>query len=97
MNKRVLGGAVAAAALLAVLIGAVVFTEWDDYKTNDSPEGIPFDNVVDEDGNIDQGSLNYALFEEYGPLLLIVALLMFGAMLGGICIAKEEVENDDSN
>ncbi|MDR3205625.1 MAG: hypothetical protein LBT41_00780 [Candidatus Methanoplasma sp.] len=97
MNKRALAGAVTAAALLAVLIGAIVLTEWDDHVTNDSPEDIPFDNVVDENGDIDRGSLNYALFEEYGPLLLIVALLMFGAMVGGICIAKEEVENDDSD
>jgi NADH:ubiquinone oxidoreductase subunit 6 (subunit J) len=42
-------------------------------------------------------SLNYALFEKYGPLLLILALLMFGAMIGGVCIAREEVESDDTN
>jgi NADH:ubiquinone oxidoreductase subunit 6 (subunit J) len=97
MNKKILVGLGISALLAAVLVSAVVFTEWDDYTTNDSPEGIPFDGGVDDTGELDQNSLNYALFEQYGPVLLIVALLMFGAMIGGVCVAREEVENDDTD
>jgi hypothetical protein len=97
MNKKMALGIGVSAVLLAVLVSAVVMTEWDDYTTNDSPEEIPFDGVVDEYGTLDPGSLNYALFEQYGPLLLVLALLMFGAIIGGVCIAREEVEHDDSN
>ena len=97
MNKKVLAGIGASAVLAAVLISAVVLTDWNDYMTNDSPEGIPFDGGVGEDGELDRNSLNYALFEQYGPVLLVVALLMFGAMIGGVCIAREEVEGDDTD
>jgi len=72
-------------------------TEWDEIVTNESPEGIDFVGTTDEDGNMDTNSLNYALFEKYGPLLLILALLMFGAMIGGVCIAREEGEHNDTD
>ncbi|MDR2845866.1 MAG: hypothetical protein LBV63_01130 [Candidatus Methanoplasma sp.] len=97
MSKKVLVGVSVAALLAVVLISAVVLTDWSDYTTNDSPESIPFDGGDDGSGELDHNSLNYALFEQYGPVLLIVALLMFGAMIGGVCIAREEVENDDTN
>jgi len=97
MNKKMIVGLSVSAFLLAVLALSVVVTDWDDYTTNESPESIPFDGVVSETGDLDPDSLNYALFEKYGPLLLIVALLMFGAMIGGVCIAREEVERDDSD
>ncbi|MCL2031798.1 MAG: hypothetical protein FWG96_00765 [Methanomassiliicoccaceae archaeon] len=60
-------------------------------------------DMVDENGNpiyvmvMDPNSLNFALFEKYGPLMLILALLMFGAMIGGVCVAREEVESDDTD
>ncbi|MDR0523877.1 MAG: hypothetical protein LBG62_05600 [Candidatus Methanoplasma sp.] len=97
MNKKALLGAIASVALLAVLVGAVAATQWSDYTQSDSPQSVPFDGVDGDSGDIDHGSINYALFETYGPLLLVVALLMFGAMIGGICIAKEEAERDDSD
>jgi len=97
MNKKVAMGTCVSVLLLAVLAASVVATDWDDYTSNESPESIPFDGVVDESGTLDPNSLNYALFETYGPLLLVLALLMFGAMIGGVCIAREEVDRDDSN
>lgn len=97
MNKKVAIGICVSALLLTVLAASVIATDWDDYVTNESPEGIPFDGEVDDDGNLDPNSLNYALFEKYGPLLLILALLMFGAMIGGVCIAREEEDTDDTN
>ena len=97
MNKKIAIGVGIAAVLLVVLAVAVIETEWNDHVTNDSPQSIDFTGDTDASGNMDHNSLNYALFETYGPLLLILALLMFGAMVGGICIAREESEHDDTD
>lgn len=97
MNKKIAIGICVSALLLTVLAASVIATDWDDYVTNETPESIPFEGDVDDNGDLDPNSLNYALFEKYGPLLLILALLMFGAMIGGVCIAREENDRDDSN
>ncbi len=83
-----------------ILTVAIYVDGWDNY--GDEPESVPFNGVVETDPvsgeeTVDPGSLNYVLFEKYGPVLLVLGLLMFGAMIGGICVAREEVENDDSN
>lgn len=97
MNKKIVAGAGVAIFLLAICAASIYATDWNDYMSNDTPEEIPFTGEVDSEGNLDHNSLNYALFEQYGPLLLVLALLMFGAMIGGVCIAREEVEHDDSD
>jgi len=97
MNKKIAIGVCVAAMLLTVLAVSVMATDWDDHVTNDSPQGIDFTGDTDAGGNMDHNSLNYALFETYGPLLLILALLMFGAMIGGVSIAREEDESDDTD
>lgn len=96
MNKRVAVGIVVSVMLLVVLSGSILATEWDDYTNTDTPVEIPATDVV-EDGTLDPDSLNYAVFETYGPLLLVMAMLMFGAIIGGVCIAREEVDEDDTN
>jgi len=95
MNKKIMIGVCVSAMLLALLAISVMATDWDEFVTNESPEGIDFIGGADADGNMDTNSLNYALFETYGPLLLVLALLMFGAMIGGVCIAREEEEECD--
>jgi len=108
MNKKVLIGLGVAAALLAVFALAVMATDWKEVNPGikDTPGSVDFTGgtveVTDENTGettvtIDHNSLNYALFEQYGPLLLILALLMFGAMIGGVCIAREESEHDDTD
>ncbi|MDR3075310.1 MAG: hypothetical protein LBU30_04660 [Candidatus Methanoplasma sp.] len=97
MNKKAAIGICVSALLLTVLAASVMATDWSEHVTNDSPEGIDFTGDIDENGDMDQNSLNYALFEKYGPLLLILAVLMFGAIIGGVCIAREEAEHDDSD
>ncbi|UAL07895.1 MAG: hypothetical protein KRP56_01130 [Candidatus Methanogranum gryphiswaldense] len=99
MNKKVAIGVGVTALLMAVCVAGVFATEWNDYMNYDEPQEVPYTDVVDDQGEIDESSLNYNLFEVYGPVLLILAILMFGAMIGGICIAREdwEGEQDDSD
>ena len=96
MNKKIVVGVCVAAALLAVFALGVMATDWSTFDMNESPEKIDFSGI-DDAGNINPDSLNYALFETYGPLLLILAVLMFGAMIGGVCLAREESEHDDTD
>lgn len=102
MSKRAAAG-VGVAVVLLVALGACIYaTSWDGM---DSPSSIPFngeagqnaDSIYDPAGDLKENSLNYQVFEKYGPLLIVLSLLMFGAMVGGICVAREEVENDDTD
>jgi len=95
MNKKIVVGVCVAAALLAVFGLGIMATDWS-FLPNDSPESIDFSGI-DDTGNLNPESLNYALFEKYGPLLLVLAVLMFGAMIGGVCLAREESEHDDTD
>jgi len=96
MNKKILVAILASAMLLTVLVAAVAASNWGDHFENDSPQKVEY-TIYDEDGNVNEESLNYVMFVKYGPLLLILAILMFGAMIGGVCIAREEVESDDTD
>ena len=89
MNKRAAAAVALAAGLLAILAVSIYATDWNNY-------GDISDSVTGEE-TVDHSSLNYELFEKYGPVLLVLGILMFGAMIGGICVAREEVEKDDSN
>ena len=93
MSKKTIIGVVIAIAMLALLAGSIVSSDWD--NMNDGPEAIPFE--PDDEGNLPTDSINYVLFEEYAPLLLVLGVLMFGAIIGGVCISREEEDTDDSN
>ena len=94
MNKRTLAAVGAAAILLIVLVGALYASGLsDDDRFADSPQpGIGLEQGAGNSKELSHDSLNYKIFEEYGPVLLVLAVLMFGAMIGGICIAREEIE-----
>lgn len=108
MSKRTVLGAVAAIALLAVLITGFAV---DDIQTDyDEPNGVltgmgagmgegmdGADSIIGADGKLNEDSLEYSIFEKYGVVLIPLAVLMFGAMVGGVCIAREEVEDNGSN
>lgn len=102
-TKKVVVGATVSVILLAVLVIGIATVDWDDYTSNDSPESIPDidtdgpDSIYDENGDLREDSLAYTIFENYGLVLIPLALLMFGAMIGGVVISREEVESDDSN
>ncbi len=105
MSKKVVIGAAVSVILLAVLVVGIATVDWSDYTANDTPEGLPTlpsdthedVNIWDENGELKENSLAYTVFEKYGIVLIPLAILMFGAMIGGVCIAREEVELDDSN
>ena len=103
MSKRAAAGSGVAAVLLVALGACIYATSWD--NMNDEPTAFAYNGEagqnapsnMDDAGNLKTNSLNYGVFEAYGPLLIVLALLMFGAMVGGICVAREEVENDDTD
>ncbi len=100
MSKKVVIGATVSVILLAVLVVGIATFNWDDYTSSDTPQEIPDidpDMVYDENGELVENSLAYTVFEKYGIVLLPLALLMFGAMIGGVCISREEVESDDTD
>jgi NADH:ubiquinone oxidoreductase subunit 6 (subunit J) len=102
MSKRA-GAGIGVAVVLLVALGACIYaTSWDGmYEPTPIPyngeAGMNAPSNTNDDGTLKENSLNYGVFEAYGPLLLVLALLMFGAMVGGICVAREEVENDDTD
>ena len=103
MSKKVVIGLAASALLLAVIAIGVYSVDWDDYTSSDTPQGVPV--LPSDDPGMDiwngddlkKDSLSYVIFEKYGLVLLPLALLMFGAMVGGVIISREEVEINDSN
>ena len=97
MNRK------AAALLAVVMVVAVasigIFTEWEDLGTGvDYSEGvqdnaIPF--VPGDDGELAPNALNKVLFEKYGAVILVLGIVMFTAMIAGVCVSREEEDNDD--
>ena len=102
MNKRVAIGAGVAVVLLLVLAAGVYSVDWSKQNSSDAPHEIPTfptddgDSIwVDEDKTqLRHDSLAYSIFEKYGMILVPLAILMFGAMVGGVCISREEVEGE---
>lgn len=93
MKAKVAAGLIVAGVLFAALAGAALSNDWElmgDYaQAQDFGPG--------EDGELSEGSLNWTLYETYGPLLLVLAVLMFGAIIAGVAISKEEEDSDDSD
>lgn len=105
MNKHIAIGAVSAVVLCAVLLFGAFGSDWFqgqsdnvayDDEGNPVPQPVPFDPDTSS-GAVSTDSLNYVVFEKYGPLLVVLAVLMFGAIVGGVCIAREETEKDDDS
>jgi NADH:ubiquinone oxidoreductase subunit 6 (subunit J) len=102
MNKRVAIGAGVAAVLLLVLAAGVYSVDWSKQNSSDAPHEIPTFPTDDDDSiwadddktQLKHNSLAYSIFEKYGMILVPLAILMFGAMVGGVCISREEVEGE---
>lgn len=82
MNKKVVGFIVL--VFLCLFAISVVSHNWE---MNNEPAKVAFGLT---NGDLTKESINYQLFETWGPLLLVLGILMFGAMIAGICISKEE-------
>ncbi|MBO4503018.1 MAG: hypothetical protein J5707_05165 [Candidatus Methanomethylophilus sp.] len=101
MSKKAAAGLGVAVVLLITLSASVYMTNWDGLGYTDEMHNIDYgthesstaQSIFDDF----EASLNYKIFEEYGPLLLVLAMLMFGAMVGGICVAREEDESVDTD
>ena len=98
MIKRSSQGLLVAGLLLVVLVIGIAATDFN--QQYDSPQGLPTFttahdddlNIYDSDGELKENSLPYKIFEQYGFVLIPLAILMFGAMVGGVVISREEVE-----
>jgi NADH:ubiquinone oxidoreductase subunit 6 (subunit J) len=96
MSKRSTKGLIVAGVLVFVLVAAIMTTDFDPYF--DTPQELPTfpdghsgESIFDGDELV-ENSLPYSIFEQYGFVLIPLAVLMFGAMVGGVVISKEEVE-----
>ncbi len=102
-SKKKAVGATVAVVLLAVLAIGIFSVDWSDYMGSDKPVEQPTfptdddDSIWDESGDLKENSLAYTIFEKYGLMLIPLALLMFGAMVGGVVISREEAEIDDTD
>ena len=98
MSKRTSVGLLVVGILLAVLVAGIVTTDFQ--PEYDTPQGLPTfttshndaQDIYDDSGKLKENSLPYAIFDQYGFVLIPLAILMFGAMVGGVVISKEEVE-----
>ena len=90
MNKRAAVGAVIALVVICGLAASAITYDWG---TDGGPQSVPFG--LDENGELPVNSINYQMFEVWGPVLLILGTLMFGAIIAGVCISKEEVKKKE--
>ncbi len=103
MSKKVVVGAAVSVVLLAILVVGIATIDWDNFTSYDEPQPVPTidptgdQGIMDDHGDVKENSLAYVIFEKYGLVLIPLALLMFGAMIGGVCISREEVEADDTD
>ena len=91
-KKAVIPGVAVGLALVLVFSIAALSDDWA-FDKSESPSGIEFQP---EGGELGTGSIGYVLFEEYGHIMLILALLMFGSIIAGVCISKEDDEHDSN-
>lgn len=74
MDRSKVVAIIAVAALLAIVLGSLVSVDWD----------------AGDVSEIGTEPVGRALFDEYGVTFLVVGLLMFAAMLGGVFLARED-------
>jgi NADH:ubiquinone oxidoreductase subunit 6 (subunit J) len=86
MKGKTAAALVMGIAMIGMLGGMVLSTDWHDDEGMNSIPFAPSDDVDFTD------TLNFALFETYGPVMLVVSLLLFGAIIGSAAISQEEEE-----
>ena len=89
MNKRAAVGAVIALVVICGLAASAITYDWG---TDGGPQQVPFG--LDGNGELAENSINYQRVEVWGPVLLILGTLMFGAIIAGVCISREEEKKE---
>lgn len=92
MSKKAIMGGVFALAMVAIIIVGVTTIDWG-FETNDEPVSVPF--APEADGSLSHDSINYVLFEEWGPVMLILGAVMFGAIIAGVTLSKEDDDEEE--
>ncbi len=95
MNRKI--GAVLGIAVVLVFGAIIVSTDWNGFGP-DYADTVPDDGIAfhpEEGGELSDNSLNFQLFEEYYGVFLILGVLMFGAMIAGVCISREEEDDEE--
>lgn len=89
--RRKIFGAIVALAMVAVLIWSA--TSMGDFGWNEyvAPTIIP---VGMEGGILSPISLNYQVYEVMGPIMMCLGIVMFGAIIAGVAISKEDDEEE---
>lgn len=86
MNKGAgIIGAVLAVGLVCLFAAAIVSYDWNN---NEEASGVPFG--LESDRTLAENSINYQMFETWGPITIVLGSVMFGAMIAGVCISKEK-------
>jgi NADH:ubiquinone oxidoreductase subunit 6 (subunit J) len=83
MRDRNVANIIVAAALLALMV--VVFLAVDAWYEGMLEGTIPMFSIAIED-------ISSIVFEQYGVLVVVLGLVLFSAMMGGVFIAQEEDE-----
>lgn len=90
MSKNAIIGGIIAVVAVCILAGSVASYSWD---VGDDAQKVPFG--LEDDGTLSPDSINYQVFEIWGPILLVLGTLMFGAIIAGVCISKEDDEKEE--
>ena len=85
MSKKKLMIGLVALVVVAGLAASVITYDWG---MDGGITQVPFG--LSDDGTLADNSINYAMFEIWGPMLLVLGTLMFGAIIAGVCISREE-------
>ena len=85
MSKKGLAAGLVALVVVCGLAASIVTYDWG---MDQGIEKVPFG--LNDDGRLEYYSINYQMFEVWGPILLVLGTLMVGAIIAGVCISKEE-------
>lgn len=88
-KKKAFVSALVALVVVCGLAGSVISYDWG---MDSGIEKVPFG--LDGDGQLADNSINYRMFEIWGPVLLVLGTLMFGAIIAGVCISREEEKKE---
>ena len=88
-KKKAFASALVALVVVCGLAASVISYDWG---MDQGIEKVPFG--LDGNGMLADNSINYQMFEVWGPILLVLGTLMFGAIIAGVCISREEEKKE---